>query len=63
VKTVLILEGFHAYPNGKRRDFAAGDTPELANTFADLIIGKGLAKETGATPGGGEADPDPDPAA
>ncbi|KTR07485.1 hypothetical protein NS365_04150 [Aureimonas ureilytica] len=63
MKTVLILEGFHAYPNGQRRDFAAGDTPDLANTFADLIIGKGLAEEAGKSAGGSKANPDPDPAA
>lgn len=62
MKTVLILEGFHAYPNGQRRDFAVGDTPELANAFADLIVGKGLAEETSKQAGGGKANPDPDPA-
>lgn len=62
MKTVRILEGFHAYPNGKRREFAAGDEPELANDFADLLVGKGLADEVKETARKGGTKPDPETA-
>lgn len=58
MKTVEILTGFHAYPNNKRRDFAAGETPDLANAFADLIVGKGLAVVIGEATEGDAADPE-----
>lgn len=59
MKTVRISEGFHAYPNGKKRDFAEGETPELSNDFADLIVGKGLATEVKEpAPRGGKPDPE-----
>lgn len=46
MKTVEILSPFTGYPNGKKRDFVAGETPELANDYAELLIGKELARET-----------------
>lgn len=50
MKTVEIMAGFTGYPNGKdKRHFAKGESPELANDFADLIVGKGLAREKPAT--------------
>ncbi|GEP11129.1 hypothetical protein [Methylobacterium gnaphalii] len=55
MKTVRITETFDGYPNGKdERRFTKGDEPEVSDAFADLIIGKGLAKEI---------DPKPAPAA
>ena len=60
MKTVRIMEGFHAYPNGKRRDFSVGDEPELANDFADLIVGKGLAVEPEKATPKGVGKPDPE---
>lgn len=45
MKSVEITVGFTGYPNGKKRQFAPGETPELANDYADLIIGKDLARE------------------
>ena len=45
MKTVHITEPFTGYPNGKdKRDFAVGEEPELSNEYADLIVGKGLAR-------------------
>lgn len=45
MKSVEITVGFTGYPSGKKRHFAKGETPELANDYADLIVGKGLARE------------------
>lgn len=46
MKTIHITEGFTGYPNGKdKREFAVGEEPELANDYAELILGKGLARE------------------
>ncbi|MCE4223399.1 hypothetical protein HCU64_06515 [Methylobacterium sp. C25] len=51
MKTVRITETFDGYPNDKdERRFTAGDEPELSDKFADLIIGKGLAKEIAPKP-------------
>lgn len=51
MKTVRITETFDGYPNDKdERRFSAGDEPELSDKFADLIIGKGLAKEIDPKP-------------
>lgn len=42
-------EGFDGYPNEKDvRHFAPGEEVELSNDYADLLVAKGLAKETGA---------------
>lgn len=50
MKTVEILAGFTGYPNGKdRRHFAKGEEPELADAYADMIIGKSLAREKPTT--------------
>lgn len=49
MKTVEITSDFAGYPNGKtRRDFTTGEEPDLANDYADMLIGKGLAREDGA---------------
>ena len=49
MKTVEILSDFSSYPNGKdERAFKTGEEPELSNEHADLLIGKGLAREKGA---------------
>ena len=48
MKTVEIIKGFEGYPNDKRRHFAKGEEVELANDFADMIVGKGLAREKAA---------------
>lgn len=50
MKTVTILSDFSSYPNGKdERAFRAGDEPELSNEHAELLIAKGLARETKST--------------
>jgi hypothetical protein len=51
MKTVTILTDFSSYPNGKdERAFKADEETDLSNEHADLLIAKGLAKETkGAT--------------
>ena len=50
MKTVEILVGHTGYPNGKdKRHFAEGEEAELANDYADMIIGKHLAREKPAT--------------
>ena len=46
MKTVEIAAAFTGYPNGKKREFAAGEKPELANDYAVLLIRKGLARES-----------------
>ena len=49
MKTVTIVADFTGYPNGKtKRVFVTGETPELANDYADLLIAKDLATETKA---------------
>lgn len=51
MKTVTITAAFAGYPNGRtKRDFVEGEEAELSNEFADLIIGKGLAREASAKP-------------
>lgn len=44
---VRIVEDFTGYPDGtdaSRRLFRAGETPELPDTFAELIVAKGHAE-------------------
>lgn len=48
MKTVEIIETFTGYPSGAKRSFAAGETVEVPNDFADLIIQKGHAREAKA---------------
>ena len=50
MKTVEILSSFTGYPNGKKRRFVTGEKPELANDYADLLVGKDLALETKPDP-------------
>lgn len=45
MKTVDIIEPFTGYPSGNKRAFTAGETVEVPNDFADLIIEKGHARE------------------
>lgn len=50
MKTVTILSNFSSYPNGKvERVFREGEESELSNEHADLLIAKGLARETKGT--------------
>jgi hypothetical protein len=50
MKRVEIKEDFGGYPNGKDLvEFAAGDTVEVSDAFAELIVGKGHAIEVKAT--------------
>lgn len=47
MKTLIITEAFDAYPAGtKLRSFAAGEEVEVSNTFADIVVAKGLGRET-----------------
>lgn len=43
MKTVTILANFDGYPHGKKRSFTAGERPQLPDTYADLLVDKGLA--------------------
>jgi len=46
MKTIRITETFDGFPNGKDEvRFCKGEEPTVSNDFADLIVGKGLAKE------------------
>lgn len=46
MKTVRITETFDGFPNGKDEvRFIKGEEPTVSDAFADLIVGKGLAKE------------------
>lgn len=46
MKTVKILENFEGWPTGKAPvNYVAGEEVEVSNDFADLIVGKGHAKE------------------
>lgn len=45
MRMIHILEPFTGYPSGKKRDFEKGDEPEVPNDFADLVVGKGHARE------------------
>lgn len=45
MKTVVIKEGFTAYPNGTLREFVAGEEVEVSDVLADDAIEKGLARE------------------
>ena len=44
MKTILVREAFDAYPNGKKRSFAAGDEVEVSDADADLYVAKGHAR-------------------
>jgi hypothetical protein len=45
-ESVEITKGFTGYPNGKnKRHFAKGESPELSNDYADLLVEKGLGRE------------------
>ena len=47
MKTVEITESHYGYPDGnKKRYFEKGQTVEVANDYADLIVGKGQGKES-----------------
>ena len=49
MKTVHITEAFTGYPHGKdKRDFAKGEETEVSNEYAELLVGKGLAREVPA---------------
>jgi hypothetical protein len=50
MRTVKITESFEGYPSGakegsKRQVFTKGEEVEVPATFADLIVGKGHARE------------------
>lgn len=55
MKHVVITQSFDGYPAGakegsRRESFAAGEEREVSDTFGDLIIEKGLAREKPAEP-------------
>lgn len=46
MKTVKVLENFEGWPTGTAPvNYVAGEEVEVSNDFADLIVGKGHAKE------------------
>lgn len=50
MRTVRITESFSGFPQGGKEGekpvlFTAGEEVEVSNTFADLIVGKGHARE------------------
>ncbi len=45
MKTVVITEDFTGYPSGKKTAFVKGAEPSVPDTFADLIVAKGHARE------------------
>lgn len=49
MRQVEITENFTGYPDDKaRRRFLAGETPNLAEAYADMLVEKGLAKDVPA---------------
>lgn len=58
MKTVVITAAFDGYPDGRtKRPFVAGEEPTLSDTYADLLIGKGLAREAETTTEAAAAKP------
>lgn len=45
MKQIIILESFDGYPDGRKRSFVAGSVAELPDAYAELVVGKGLARE------------------
>jgi hypothetical protein len=60
MKTVRIEATFDGYPTGQRRTFTAGDTVELADDYADRVVGKGLAREVTPAPAEDQQETKPD---
>lgn len=44
MKAILIVEAFHAYENGKRVYYVAGQKPSMPDDLAKLYVRKGHAK-------------------
>ncbi|XYD07427.1 hypothetical protein R1A27_20165 [Methylobacterium sp. NMS12] len=62
MKTVVIKESFDGYPQGAKEgarkvSYGEGQEVEVSEAFGDLIIGKGLARETAASRAESKADP------
>lgn len=45
MRTIKAVEPFTGYPSGRKRSFEKGQEVEVPDDFADLVIGKGHAKE------------------
>ncbi|KRE02597.1 hypothetical protein ASE61_15075 [Bosea sp. Root670] len=58
MKTIEILSTFDGYPQGTKQRFVAGAKPTVESDYADLLVGKGLARELAD-----EVKPDEPPAA
>lgn len=58
MRTVAILEDFTGYPSGKKTAFVKGAEPSVPDTFADLIVAKGHARDK-VTPAPAKAEPKP----
>ncbi len=43
---IIITADFTGYPDGKKTGFKEGDTPDLDEDFANLLVTKGLARKT-----------------
>jgi len=49
MKSVEITDNFDGYPASKKVSFAKGEVVEVSDAYADILVSKGLAKETSKT--------------
>lgn len=56
MKTVTITSDFTGYPANKKREFRTGETVEVADGFAEMLVDKGLAREGAARTASRAAD-------
>jgi len=49
VRTIEITDTFDGYPASKKVSFVKGEVVEVSDAYADILIEKGLAKETSKT--------------
>jgi ribosomal protein L9 len=49
MKSVEIIDTFDGYPASKKVSFTKGEIVEVSDSYADILVAKGLAKETTKT--------------
>ena len=49
MRTVEITDTFDGYPASKKVSFTKGEVVEVSEAYADILVEKGLAKETSKT--------------